>query len=49
MGFLLPSRGCLMLCEQRLASQVPHVVVAALLVPSELLWSGNIQDIQVQN
>lgn len=49
MGFLLPSCGCLVLCEQRPESQMAHVLVAALLAPSKLPLIGNIQVIQVQN
>lgn len=49
MGFLLPSLGHLVLCEQRPELQMAHVVVAVLLGPSELLLSGNTGDMQVQN
>lgn len=49
MGFLLPSRGHLVLCEQHPESQMGRVVVAALLAPSKLPLIGNIQVIQVQN
>lgn len=49
MGFLLPSRGCLVLCKQRPESQMARVVVAALLAAAKLPLIGNIQVIQVQN
>lgn len=48
MGFLLPSWGHLVLCEQSPELQMAHVVVA-LLGPSKLPLSGSTQDLQVQN
>lgn len=49
MGFLLPSCGHLVLCEQRPELQMAHAVVVALLGPSKLPLRGNTQDMQVQN
>lgn len=49
MGFLVPSRGHLLLCEQCPESLMAHIVVAALLAPSNLPWIGNMQVIQVLN
>lgn len=49
MGFLVPSCGHLVLCEQHPELQMAHVVVVALLGPSKLPLSGNTQDMQVQN
>lgn len=49
MGFLLPSCGHLVLCEQRPELQMAHVVVVALLGPYKLPLSGNTQNMQMQN
>lgn len=42
MGFLLPSYGHLVLCEQHPELQMAHVVIVALLGASKLPLSGKI-------